>query len=484
MRSLRAYIITRFLLTIPMVLILLVLVFILLRVMPGDPIKAAMRPGVPQEYLDQIRHAQRLDRPLVLNLRGSWATVLEPVVVLYEEHDPASTPVMLVLEGERLSVTDRHTEGNEDWVRLAAEEGGKYWIEQEKLRWLRQVEFHFSTIEEAALPEGVSGEWKYVELHQGGLEGWAPADQFDIAVNPFDSQFFNYFWGLVTRFDLGQSITLRGRPVAADLALKFPATLELSIFGMLVAGLVGVFTGAYAAYKRRSVADYGLRIYSIVAYAVPIFWLGLMFQLIFGVGLKWLPVADRVSTRLRPETIAQVYHLQEVLTGPWGEKLLKVTDFFSNFFILNCIVTGQWASLVDVLKHLILPSLTLGLYLSGIFTRLTRANMLDVLQQDFVMAARARGIKERIVVYKHALQNAFIPILTMFGLQFAILLAGAVLTETTFNWPGMGLFLVERITARDFPAIQGTVVFFALLVALVSLIVDIIYARVDPRVRY
>jgi peptide/nickel transport system permease protein len=132
----------------------------------------------------------------------------------------------------------------------------------------------------------------------------------------------------------------------------------------------------------------------------------------------------------------------------------------------------------------VLPSLTLGLYLSGNFTRLTRANMLDVLQQDFIAAARARGIRERAVVYKHALLNAFIPILTMFGMQFALLMAGAVLTETTFNWPGMGLFLVERVTDRDFPAIQGTVVFFALIIATVSLLVDIIYARIDPRVRY
>ncbi len=147
-------------------------------------------------------------------------------------------------------------------------------------------------------------------------------------------------------------------------------------------------------------------------------------------------------------------------------------------------MTGQWRSLVDALRHLVLPSLTLGLYLSGIFTRLTRANMLDVLQQDFIAAARARGIPESIVVYRHALLNAFIPILTMFGMQFALMLAGAVLTETTFNWPGMGLFLVDRIIDRDFPAIQGTVVFFALLVATVSLIVDIIYARIDPRVRY
>jgi peptide/nickel transport system permease protein len=483
MSSLRAYIITRVLLTIPMVLILLVLVFVLLRVMPGDPIKAAMRPGVPQEYLDQIRHAQGLDRPLMINLRGSWATALEPVIVLYAEHDPTSPPVMLALEGDRLPVTDRFTEGNEDWLRVSIDEGAQVWVDREKLTWLRRVEFHFTPLDETG-DAPVAGDWQKVTMLLGGLEGWAPAGTFRIHVNPVDSQFFNYLWGLITRFDLGQSITLRGRPVAADMVLKLPATIELSISGMLVATLVGVFTGAFAAQKRRSAADYGLRIYSIVAYAVPIFWLGLMFQLIFGVGLGWFPVASRIDTQLRPDTIAQVFELQERFTGPRGEKIIAVTDFFSNFYIFSTLITGQWDSLLNALRHLVLPAMTLGLYLSGVFTRLTRANMLDVLQQDFITAARARGIRERIVVYRHALLNAFIPILTMFGMQFALLLAGAVLTETTFNWPGMGLFLVDRITDRDFPAIQGTVVFIALFVATVSLIVDIIYARIDPRVRY
>jgi len=483
MSSLRAYIITRVLLTIPMVLILLIFVFVLLRVMPGDPIKAAMRPGVPQEYLDQIRHAQGLDRPMVINLRGSWATVKEPVIVLYTEHDPTSPPVMLALEGKRLPITDRFTEGEEDWLRVSIDKGAQVWVDEEKLTWLRRVEFHFTPLEGAEGPP-VEGNWQLVTMLQGGLEGWAPTEAFRLHVNPFDSQFFNYLWGLITRFDLGKSVTLRGRPVATDLALKFPATVELSIFGMLVATVVGVFTGAYAAQKRRSAADYGLRIYSIVAYAIPIFWLGLMFQLMFGVWLGWFPVSDRIDTQFRPDTIAQVFGLQQRFTGPAGERIIAFTDFLSNFYIFSTLITGQWRSLLNGLRHLVLPAMTLGLYLSGVFTRLTRANMLDVLQQDFITAARARGIPEKIVVYRHALLNAFIPILTMFGMQFALLLAGAVLTETTFNWPGMGLFLVNRITDRDFPAIQGTVVFFALLVATVSLIVDIIYARIDPRVRY
>ncbi len=483
MSSLRAYIITRVLLTIPMVLILLILVFVLLRVMPGDPIKAAMRPGVPEEYLDQIRHAQGLDRPMVINLRGSWATAEEQVVVLYNEHDPTSPPVMLALEGERLPITDRYTEEGEDWLRVSIDKGAPVWVEKEKLAWLRQVEFHFAPVEEAGTAPA-EGDWEQVAMLQGGLEGWAPTSNFQIHINPFDSQFFNYLWGLIAHFDLGHSITLRGRPVAADLALKLPATMELSIAGMLVATVVGVFTGAYAAQKRRSAADYSLRIYSIVAYAIPVFWLGLMFQLIFSVGLGWFPVASRIDTQLRPDTIAQAFALQERFTGPTGKKIIAFTDFLSNFYIFGTIITGQWDSLLNALHHLVLPAMTLGLYLSGIFTRLTRANMLDVLQQDFITAARARGIPEKIVVYKHALLNAFIPILTMFGMQFALMLAGAVLTETTFNWPGMGLFLVDRIYDRDFPAIQGTVVFIALFVATVSLIVDIIYARIDPRVRY
>ena len=159
-------------------------------------------------------------------------------------------------------------------------------------------------------------------------------------------------------------------------------------------------------------------------------------------------------------------------------------DRVTGLYILDSILTLNKEALISSLRYLFLPSLTLGLYLSGVFVRLTRSNMLDMLPQDFITAARARGIRERSVVYGHALKNAFIPILTMMGLQFAALLAGAVLTETTFSWPGMGLFMWERIGYRDFNSIQGSVIFFAVLVAAVSLLVDIIYAWIDPRIRY
>ncbi|MFN2303025.1 MAG: ABC transporter permease, partial [Anaerolineales bacterium] len=156
----------------------------------------------------------------------------------------------------------------------------------------------------------------------------------------------------------------------------------------------------------------------------------------------------------------------------------------TNFYVIDAILTQNWPALGSALMHLVLPSLTLGLALSGVFVRLTRVNMIEMLQSDFITAGRARGISEGKLVYRHALRNTFIPILTLLGLQFAILLAGAVLTETTFSWPGVGRYLVERIQLRDYTAVQATIGVFTLFVALISLIMDIIYAFIDPRIRY
>ncbi len=485
MSSLRAYIITRILLTIPMILILVSMVFVILRIMPGDPILATVRLGSPPEYIAQLRHAQGLDKPLFVNLRGSSARANSATLILHAEADPQSEVTLLLEEGDELAVSGRETNENGEWIRLAVDENYEGWISEGRLGWLRRVSAEVTILEEAEI-EGYH--WLRVVIPAGGLEGWARRDQLQVKVNPLDSQYFNYLWNLI-RFDLGKSIApVKGRLVLQDLADKFPATLELSLFSIIITALIGISTGAYAAHKRRSAADYGFRIYSIVIYAVPVFWLGLMLQLILGVWFgSWseealgvnlgLPVAGRTGTHMQPPTIVETYHLE-------GSSLIGLWNFLSKFYVLDSIVTGSWASLGSVLKHLILPALTLGLYLSGVFTRLTRANMLDVLSQDYITAARARGIAERVVVYKHALKNAFIPILTMLGLQFALLLAGAVLTETTFSWPGMGLFLVERIGYRDFPSIQGGIVVFAVLVTGVSLLVDIIYAYLDPRIRY
>lgn len=276
---------------------------------------------------------------------------------------------------------------------------------------------------------------------------------------PLAIQYLDYLWQ-ICRLDLGESMVFKQR-VTKAIAEKLPATLELTVCGMLITLLLGVFAGAYAADKRRTTQDFMLRFYGIVIFCIPVYWLGLMLQLAFGVWLDILPIAGRTG----PRVFATLF-----------EK--------TGFYIVDTLLIRDFSALGDVLLHLLLPSFTLGLVLSGVFLRLTRANMLDVLRSDYVLAAEARGIRHRKVVYKHALKNAFIPILTMMGLQFALLICNALLTETTFSWPGMGRLLMERIYLRDYPTIQGTIVIFALLVATISLMVDIIYAMVDPRIRY
>jgi peptide/nickel transport system permease protein len=199
----------------------------------------------------------------------------------------------------------------------------------------------------------------------------------------------------------------------------------------------------------------------VVIYSLPIFWFGLLLQLFFGVRLGWLPISGRIDAII-------------------GTNLQRITNIYS----LDAFLTGNWPAFFSVLQHLVLPTITLGLILSGVFLRMTRINVIETMQADYIGAARARGIQERILIYGHALKNAMIPVITLIGLQVAILLAGAVLTETVFSWPGMGSYLVERISARDYTAVQSVITVFAMLVALISLAVDVIYSLVDPRVRY
>ncbi len=274
---------------------------------------------------------------------------------------------------------------------------------------------------------------------------------------PYHIQYIEYLHGVLTG-NLGRSMIWGKRPVIEEIMDYFPATLELTIFGFALSVIIGVLTGSIAAFRRGSKVDASMRVYSIVAYTLFIPWFGMLLQMFFGVYLKALPIGGRITPGYAPEKITGLY-------------------------VLDSILTLNFAALSDALSHLLLPSLTLGIVLSGAYTRLVRNNLIDVLSQDFIVAYRARGVRERKVVF-HAMKNAFIPVVTLMGLQFAILLAGAVLTETTFSWPGMGTFLIERITYRDYTSVQGAIVFYALFVAVISLIVDIVYALLDPRVRY
>jgi peptide/nickel transport system permease protein len=277
---------------------------------------------------------------------------------------------------------------------------------------------------------------------------------------PIMVQYFDFLWRMV-RLDFGNSMIGGNRPIRDELSEVFPATVELSVPAMAFTALFGVFSGAYAAQHRKKWNDYALRLFSIAIYSVPIFWLGLVFIITFSTTLGLTPVAGRIDAQI-------------------GLTLKRQT----NLLIIDSIITGNWPALWSALHHLILPSLTLGLALCGVFIRLTRVNMIETLQEDYITAGRARGIRERTLVYRHAMRNTFIPILTLIGLQFAILLAGAVLTETTFSWPGMGRYLVDRIELRDYAAVQAVIAVFAMLVAVITLVMDILYAFVDPRIRY
>ncbi len=274
---------------------------------------------------------------------------------------------------------------------------------------------------------------------------------------PIIIQYFDYLGDLL-RGNLGVS-SLTQRPVWDELKERLPATVELTIFAFIISVLVGIFWGTDAAIHHEKFRDTSARIYAIFIYSIPVFWLGMIMQIIFGVNLHWLPISGRISPIID-------YH---PITG---------------MIFIDSIITGNWPLLTDMLRHITMPAIALGAVISSVFLRMVRGNMILALSQDYTKAAKARGIKEHSVIYRHALKNAFVPIITVMGLELAMLLAGAVLTETTFSWNGIGSYLIMKIKYRDFMAIQGTIVVYAVFVVVISLLIDIINAIIDPRIRY
>jgi peptide/nickel transport system permease protein len=276
---------------------------------------------------------------------------------------------------------------------------------------------------------------------------------------PLYQQYGDYLWD-IARGNFGTTISDR-RTVSSIIKVNGAATLELTFFAMLVALVVGTFVGLLSGRYRDSPIDAGGRLFGIVVYATPVFFLGLLAQLVFGVWLGWLPTSDQAS--------------------PITQALMKT---HTNIFFVDAIIDGNWSALKDVVEHLILPAATLGIVYGGVFIRLIRVNVIRTLKEDYIEAARARGITERHVVYRHAFRNALVPVVTVIGLQLALLLGGAVLTETTFNWPGLGHYLYMYLQNRDYAAVQGIIVVFALVVVVVSVLIDFVNAFIDPRVRY
>ncbi|WP_232851866.1 ABC transporter permease [Nocardia acididurans] len=278
---------------------------------------------------------------------------------------------------------------------------------------------------------------------------------------PLHVQYWEYISGLA-RGDFGY--TQNKRAVSDVIVTYGAATAELVFWALLVAFAVGIPLGRYAATRRDSAADVGLRLFGILAYAAPVFFVGLLLKLLFAVKLGWLPVSGRAS----PAVELQLQHVSPK----------------TNVMVIDAILYGDMGNLVDVLKHAVLPALALGLLTAGVFLRLVRINLIQTLRSDYVDAALARGVSRRMVTRRHAFRNALIPVVTVMGLQIAMLLGGAVLTERTFEWKGLGNELALYIGQRDFLAIQGIVAFIAILVAVMSFFVDVIVAMIDPRVRF
>ncbi len=277
---------------------------------------------------------------------------------------------------------------------------------------------------------------------------------------PLIQQYGNYLAHIVT-LDFQKSIK-SGQPVIDEIKARFPATIELSIAAMLIATVVGVLIGVISSTHKNTWADYTSMIGALTGVSMPIFWLGLVLILIFSVALDLLPTGGRINIRMYFEPITGFY----------------VIDTIVYFF-----KTGDTSYLGSVLKHLILPAVALGTIPMAIIARMTRSSMLEVLKQDYIRTSRAAGISERKIIYRYALRNALLPVVTVVGLQFGLLLSGAILTETIFAWPGIGKWIYNAIEARDYPAVQGGIIVIAATFVLINLVVDILYSVINPRVR-
>jgi peptide/nickel transport system permease protein len=274
---------------------------------------------------------------------------------------------------------------------------------------------------------------------------------------PIHVQYWKYVQN-VARADFGDSIVSR-RPVTEELKQRFPATIELALAAMIFSVAVGIPLGFLAAKKYGTLLDHASLVASLIGISIPIFFLAIILKFVFAVKLGWLPTVGRVS-------------------------VLIDLEHPTNFYVVDALVTANWEAFVDVGKHLILPAVALGSIPLAVVARITRAAVLDVQNEDYVRTARAKGVAPLIVDRRHIFRNAMLPISTIIGLQTGLLLSGAVLTETVFAWPGMGTWLVDAIDTRNFPVIQGGVLFVSIVFVLVNLLVDISYALINPRIRY
>ncbi|MCH1627514.1 ABC transporter permease [Fredinandcohnia quinoae] len=274
---------------------------------------------------------------------------------------------------------------------------------------------------------------------------------------PIYIQYFEYIKGLLSG-DLGESIRTK-TPVSDEIWPFLAATIELTIVAIIIAIVIGVNAGIISAWFQNSWFDYGAMVIALIGVSMPIFWLGLMEQWAFSINLGWLPTTGRENVR-------------------------NPVDSITDLYLLDTLINGRMDQFKEVLQHLILPSIALATIPMAIIARITRSSMLEVMRSDYIRTARAKGVKMFWVVYKHSLKNAVIPVLTVIGLQTGLLLGGAILTETIFGWPGIGRYIYDAINYRDYPVVQSSILIVATFFVFINLIIDLLYAVIDPRIKY
>ncbi|WP_110636020.1 ABC transporter permease subunit [Salinicola salarius] len=271
------------------------------------------------------------------------------------------------------------------------------------------------------------------------------------------TQYFDFLKGLL-HGDLGNSLVTHS-PVMDEFMSRFPATLELSLFALAFAVIIGLPAGVLAAVKRGKTLDHTVMGVSLTGYSMPIFWWGLLLIMLFSSTLGWTPVSGRIS-------------------------FLYFIDSVTGFMTIDSLIAGDWGAFLSALHHLVLPAIVLGTIPLAVIARQTRSSMLEVLGEDYVRTARAKGLSNFRVIMVHTLRNALISVVTVIGLQVGLLLAGAILTETIFSWPGIGKWMIDAISRRDYPSVQGGLVLIAFIVMIVNLLVDIAYGVINPRIRH
>jgi peptide/nickel transport system permease protein len=266
------------------------------------------------------------------------------------------------------------------------------------------------------------------------------------------------FLGKAVRGNFGDSYRSR-QPVSDEVFNRFPATVELAIAAMLIGSAIGLIAGVTSATRRNSIIDLTSTMGSLIGVSIPTFWLGIIMIVIFGVELKWLPISGRIDSRIG-------------------------ADPSIRFIVFSSLFHGDWTILKDALKHLILPAFTLAAWPAAIIARMTRSSLIEALNQDYIRTARSKGLAERTVIWRHAIRNALLPVVTVAGLEFGGLLAGAVVTEQVFSWPGIGKLTVDAITNRDYQIVQGVVILVGVIFIVINLLVDLLYAWLDPRIHF